>query len=189
MSENKLNRTLHECFEQAAVPKVLLMKADYWPTLENVEETIADQTVRQVLRCQAFLKNSMVTLIATDQGVYAFRKSTLLKKYGKGQEYFPYSQITGVTTSFHPTWRTCIEFSRASNVDKYGYMDADDAAKFVALVSQKSQDERSSPALQPIVTPDADPLDRLRKLKELAESGVISQQEFELKKAKLLDEI
>lgn len=184
-----MNTSLRECFEKAAVPKVLLAKASNWPTVEEVEETIADQTVLQVLRCQVYLKNSMVSLIATDLGVYAFRKTTGLKKYGKGQEFFSYSQLTGVTTSFHPTWRTCLEFSRAANVDKYGYMDKEDAAKFVALVNQKIQDASMSPAQQTIVTPDADPLDRLRKLKELVESGVISEQEFELKRAKLLDEI
>lgn len=185
-----MNKSLVEAFDKAQVPRVLGVKESYWPTIDDVSETVADEKVHQVLRCQVFKKNIMATLVATDNGVHAFQKSSLgFKKYGKGYEFFPYVQLTGVTTSFHATYRTCLEFSRAANVDKFGYIVKEDAEDFVALVrSQIRAIGSQSPSISGLMSPP-DPLDRLKKLKELVDAGVISTQEFEEKKNKLMDEI
>lgn len=185
-----MNQSLHECFEKAARPKVLGAKDSKWPVVQDVEEAVGDAQVRQVIRGQVFNSQTMVTIVVTDHGIHVFQKSAFgFKKYGKGEEYFPYSQITGVTTSFHPTYRNCVEFTRASNVDKYGYMEKDDFAKFVSLVQDKIFGDRVPQEPKSESNLDVDPLDRLTKLKSLVESGVISEEEFEQKKAKLLDEI
>ena len=185
-----MNQSLKQAFDKAAVPKVLMTKPSHWPTVEDTQEKLGNAVVDQVILGQLFQKNFYVTLVATEEGVHAFQKSNLgFKKLGKGHEFFPYSQITGVTSSFHLTWRTCLEFSRASNVDKYGYVDEKEAAQFVALVRDRIAGNSAKPSAQINVSSESDPLDKLKKLKDLLDSGIISQEEFEEKKKTLMDQI
>jgi hypothetical protein len=184
------NQSLKQCFEKAAVPKVLMTKPSNWPTFEDTQETVGESEVSQVILGQLFQKPFYVTLVATEDGVHVFQKSNMgFKKLGKGHEFFPYSQITGITSSFHLTWKTCLEFSRASNVDKYGYMDEKETAQFVSLVRDRLMGNKSNLETQVRVASESDPLDKLKKLKDLLESGIISQQEFEEKKKILMDQI
>ena len=167
-----------------------MSKPSNWPTFEDAEDTVGDATVNQVILGQLFQQPFYVTLVATQEGVHVFKKSNLgFKKLGKGHEYFPYAQITGITSSFHLTWRTCLEFSRASNVDKYGYMDENEAARFVSLVRERIAGSKSIPETHANVARESDPLDKLKKLKDLLEAGIISQEEFDQKKKILLDQI
>jgi len=184
-----MNQSLQQCFERAAVPKALMTKPSNWPTFDEAQEILGDAIVSQVILGQVFQKPFYVALIATDDGVHVLRKSTLgYKKLGKGHEFFPYSQITGVTRTFHLTFRNCLEFSRASNVDKYGYMDENETEKFVALVQERLIGGGGKPELLKPAS-DSDPLDQLKKLKGLLETGIISQEEFEQKKRILMDRI
>lgn len=185
-----MNQSLKQAFEKAAVPKVLMTKPSNWPTFEDTQEILGNTVVDQVILGQLFQKSFYVTLVATEDGVHSFQKSSMgFKKLGKGHEFFPYSQITGVTSSFHLTWKTCLEFSRASNVDKYGYVDEKEAAQFVALVRERLAVNSAKPSAQINVSSESDPLDKLKKLKDLLDSGIISQEEFEDKKKTLMDQI
>lgn len=98
-------------------------------------------------------------------------------------------QITGVSRKrelMYMGWT--ISLSRSSNVDNLLGVDKDDSESFVSTATNLISNFK--PTGQTIlVNQTSDPLDQLKKLKELLDAGVISSEEFEDKKKVLLGQI
>lgn len=157
------------------------------PKPEVIEASLSpDEKVLQVLFCQKGTKAA--TIILTDRQIYVFAKGNVFGSLVAADEVIPIAMITGVERSREYMNEWGITITRASNVDKYIYCDEVESQKFVSQVRELIA-AAQSPAPTVIQTQTLDPLDQLKKLKELHEAGVISDEEYETKRADLMGRI
>lgn len=119
-------------------------------------------------------------LLLTDRRVLVVRGGVRM-----GYEDLPLGQITSVHTSLT---KIVIATGGAQEVDLRAVSNVDDVA---AAIRAAIAGARAAPATQPATTPAPpnDAYDQLRKLGELRDSGVLTDDEFEEKKRKLLGQI
>lgn len=157
------------------------------PGVDVIESTLsADETVLQLLRCQVGTK--LATIVLTDYRVYTFAKGSLFGGLVAADEVIPIPMITGVERSRELMNEWGITITRAANVDSFIYCDEKESAEFVSKLRELIQSAQRGP--QTIVQEAAvDPLDQLKKLKELLDAGVLTESEYAEKKAALMDRI
>lgn len=122
------------------------------------------------------------TLLLSDKRVHYFSRG-LVKSLTNSHEFLEFSKITGVELRKNMAFGQMIYISRAENSDTWTQLNKEEAQAFVsALQKCISESGTSKPSL-------ADPLDQIKKLKDLLDLGAISQSEFDSKKAELMGKI
>ncbi len=120
-------------------------------------------------------------LIVTESRVVFYRKGT----FGEILETMPLSKITSIerkTTMGHKTLRL-----HTSHDDlEFKFFDKFQETKLIDAIEAGRE---STSAQSPASGESTSPMDALKKLAELKEIGVISEDEFTAKKAELLDKI
>ena len=146
-----------------------------------------DESVIQVLF--GAVGRKAVTLVLTDRAIYKFTNGALIGRLGSGNEVIPFGQLTGIERKRAPLAEFGVTLTRASNVDSVLDLDERESERFVAEARDRMQ-KAQSPTFT-VVSQEAapDPLDQLRKLKELHEAGVVTDAEYEEKRSDLISRI
>jgi PH (Pleckstrin Homology) domain-containing protein/putative oligomerization/nucleic acid binding protein len=119
-------------------------------------------------------------LIATDHRVVFFAK----KMGGYDLEVFPYKNISSIETGKGMTGHT-LKFFASGNEVKMKWIDKKaDVPAFVSLVKNEMTNAHAAPAAPAAAAPDV--ADQIRKLAQLREDGLVTEEEFETKRAELL---
>lgn len=156
------------------------------PKLEDVESVLSsDEEVIQLLQCQIGTKAAIVVL--TNKHIYLVSRGNVIGNLAAANEIVPFSQITGIDRKRVPMNEWGITLTRASNIDQLIFCDEAESAKFVAKARDLISEVKSGSGT--IVQNQLDPLDQIRKLKELLDAGILSQAEFDEKKQSLMDKI
>jgi hypothetical protein len=122
------------------------------------------------------------TLVLSDKRVHYFSRG-LVKSFTNSHESFEFSKITGVELRKNLAFGQMIYITRAENSDSWTQLNKDEAQVFVSALQKQI-----SASAQPTQTA-IDPLDQIKKLKDLLDLGAISQSEFDEKKAQLMGKI
>jgi hypothetical protein len=186
-----MSNKLQTEFNKASFPKMALVSNKAWTGIEDIISKVRDENVLQVLRgLTTSPPKKHVTIVVTDAGVHIFTKlEWSIRDIGSGHEFFSYSTITGVKDYVKAMWKTCIDFTRANNNDSIGYLSAEEASRVVEEVRSRMGAVQSGNGTQVINNVAVDPLDQIKKLKELLDAGVLTQQEFDEKKKDLLGKV
>jgi hypothetical protein len=121
------------------------------------------------------------SLIATDRRLLFFAK----KLGGYELESFPYHNISSFEQAKALVMGHSVNFfASGNNVTVKWIKDAQALGELVGVVKARMGSKAETP-----VGTEPDVMDQLRKLGELRDAGVLSTDEFESKKAKLLDQI
>lgn len=122
-------------------------------------------------------------LVATDRQVVFYAK----KMTGYDLESFPYSNISSLEMGKNMMGHHIKFFASGNEVRMKWIKDANGLQKFIEFVRDKMA---SAPSDGGAAAPAQEStLDKLKKLGELKDAGVISDAEFEATKAKLLTEL
>lgn len=157
------------------------------PSAEAIEKTLStDESVLQLLRCQVGTKAA--TIVLTDHRLYTFAKGNVFGGLVAADEVIPIPMITGVERSREVMADWAITITRAANIDKYIFCNEAESAEFVRQLRELVHAAQSGSATVVQQTP-LDPLDQLKKLKELHDAGVLTDSEYEAKKADLMGRI
>lgn len=159
---------------------------DIEPFLETSEKVLV------ILKCLKKWGNlgggEVCTAVLTDKTVHIFSRG-ILKSVNSTHETIPFSTITGVELARKLSFGWIIGMTRAANVDSLLKCDEEGAKKFASELKSLIANSRTTSS-QIIVQNNApDPLDQLKKLKELLDAGVLTHEEFEVKKEMLLSQI
>jgi hypothetical protein len=127
------------------------------------------------------------TAILTDRTVHIFSRG-VLKSKTNNYETVPFHQITGIELGRKMTWGWMITITRAANTDVLTKIDEPDAKRFVEEL-KKLVPSNSAGGQTVIQNMAVDPLDQLKKLKELLDAGIVTQEEFDEKKKSLMGQI
>jgi hypothetical protein len=119
-------------------------------------------------------------LVATDHRVVLYAK----KMGGYFLEVFPYKNLTSIETSKGMTGHIVKFFASGNEVKLTGIGKNSDAPAFVALVKDRMKADHVPPS--PVAGDSPDITDQMRKLGQLRDEGLISEEEFETKRAELL---
>jgi hypothetical protein len=163
------------------------------PSPEEIEPSLdPNERVLVVLKC---LKKwgklgggEVSTAVLTDQTIHIFSRG-IMKSVNRTHETVPFNTITGVELKRKLGSGWIIEFSRAANIDSLLKCDESGSSLFVENLKNSMRDlnqnqGKAAPSSQVI-----NPIDQLKKLAELLDSGIISQSEFDEKKKSLIDRI
>ena len=134
-------------------------------------------------------KTLKCTAVVTDKEIYLIREGTFTKGFSKAVENIPVHTITGVEKVRQVGFGTVINISRAGNTDKLIMCNADQATVFLEFTREVIAKNLANKETIAVVQQGFDPLDQIKKLKELLDSGVITNEEFIEKKSKLLNQI
>lgn len=127
------------------------------------------------------------SIVLTDRQLYFFSYAGV--KFISNQEVAPFGNINGVELKQNAALLGLeVKITRANNVDRITNVDKTVAQEFVTKL-QECISNRTSGSTTVIQNQTLDPLDQLKKLKDLLESGIITQAEFDQKKQTLLDQI
>ena len=131
--------------------------------------------------CRAFSKSTIVLLVATDQRLIIMDNFTF---YGTDHKDISYMQISGVDYNTRMFFgKIIIEDQTGRNY--YDYALNRDLRKFVNILLAKVNAFRDK--MVGNGRKNANVADELAKLWKLVEAGAVSKEEFEKRKAKLLD--
>lgn len=151
-----------------------------------VERLSSTETPELILKVTAIApKNGFTSLLLTSSNIHAFtKKAPIFGGKESSYEVLALSSLTGITTQRFNKLVWSIEFSRANNVDRYAGLEGEVktfASKASTMMAEMSSQLGGGVSL--------DPMDQLKKLKELLELGAISQDEFDEGKKSLLGKI
>jgi hypothetical protein len=155
------------------------------PNLEPGEKVLA---LLKCLKAEGNLGGGQVaTAVLTDKKVHIFSRG-LLKSKTNSHEVVPFSMITGVQVSrkLAGGWR--LEMTRAANSDSLLKCAENEVQVFAAKLKELVGEAQSGGRVI-VQNATADPLDQLKKLKELLDAGVVTQEEFDEKKKTLMGQI
>ena len=179
--------------------------ADAWKAAKKTDGTIyknpepseiepalsSDESVLVVLRCLKKWGNlgggEVCTAVLTDKAVHIFSRG-IVKSVNRTHETFHFNTITGVDLARKLTFGWVINMSRASNVDSLLKCEEEGSKKFVSQLKELIASPKTT-SVSGSTQISSDPLDKLKKLKDLFDAGVISESEFEEKKQILMDQI
>jgi hypothetical protein len=167
------------------------------PTIEEVESHIKnDEEVKCVLKGGSVEKRSGVgykslacVAVLTDKSVYLVRKGQVIKNLAKSVENIPLHTVTGFEVTRELGLGTFLQISRAGNIDKITQCDSAHAEKFRDLAKEIAENISSQKNSQTVINQAIDPIEQIKKLKDLLDSDIISQEEYEEKKKKLMEKI
>ena len=194
-----MNASLAEKYELAQTP-FGQAKSSY-PGLDAIADLVpADEIVALVVRgtlvgkgrgntwAQGTDMGAFATLVLTDKCLHMFGKIGFTSKV-KRSEVYNFENNTGVSRMKKALQGWAIEISRASNVDYFVNMvEGDSEQLYNQLRELVSKSQKSSGGGTTVIN-QIDPMDQLKKLKDLLDAGILSQEEFEEKKKALLDKI
>lgn len=125
------------------------------------------------------------TLVLTDKRVHYFGRG-VVKSLQNSHETVEFSKINGVELRKNLTFGQMIYITRPANTDTWMYLNTDEAEAFVSKLQEfvAAADTGSK-----VLVSTHDPLDQIKKLKDLLDAGVITQEEFESKKSDLMGRI
>jgi hypothetical protein len=167
------------------------------PKIEEVESHIKnDEEVKCVLKGASVEKRGGVgsktlpcVAVLTDKSVYLMRKGQVIKNYAKGVENIPLQTVTGFQVKREIGMGTVFEITRAGNNDKISWCDSAHAETFRDLAKEIAENISSQKNSQTVINQAIDPIEQIKKLKDLLDSDIISQEEYEEKKKKLMEKI
>jgi|688.fasta_scaffold730822_1 hypothetical protein len=159
------------------------------PKYEEMEAVLTDnEKVLSVIKAGINGKHVGVAIL-TDNGVHLLGRGTF-KSLSPYNETFSLKHITGVTRQRNIMYLGfTIEISRAGNVDSLLGTDKDDSEEFVQILKRLVNEGAGSGGQTVVMNQAVDPLDQLKKLKDLLDSGILTEKEFEQKKRELMDRI
>lgn len=176
---------------QKALSSVVSRKGNY-PLPEVIEETLSpDEHVLHALYCNVPSKThkdrvGRGIVILTNRHLYIFKRAVVWK-LGDGVEVIPIDRFNGIDRIKQVLGGWKVILSRSGNSDELWYCDAGDSELLVSLVRDLMQN--SNLATTSGTGVQIDPIEQLRKLKELFDQGVITKIDFENKKKTLMDKI
>jgi len=157
------------------------------PSYEDMESVLQEAEKVHVVVKAGLNREHVGVAILTDKHIHLLGRG-ILKGSGYN-ETTSLGKITGLSRKrelMYMGWT--VSLSRASNVDNLLGVDKDDSELFVSTAN--SLISNFKPTDQTVlVNQISDPLDQLKKLKDLLDSGIISQEEFEDKRKTLLGQI
>jgi hypothetical protein len=165
------------------------------PPIEAVAAVIpVDEKVEFILKSAASEKapNGRLTsgftcvAVITDRSIYLVKQGMNFKSLGQGSESIPLHTITGITVK-KGLLASGVEISRAGNVDVLNNCDGAQAEKWVTAA--RALLAKAPAAGGTTVIQQVDPLDQLKKLKELLDAGILTQEEFNAKKQDIMGKI
>ncbi|MFD1885566.1 PH domain-containing protein [Paenibacillus wenxiniae] len=122
---------------------------------------------------QATIKNGV--LIATPDRIFFYGKRT----FGYDSESFPFSNISSVETGKGLMGKT-VTFFASGNKVSMKYINEGDYDQFIQIAQSKIGKKSSN------AESVNDPIEQLKRLAELKESGIITEDEFAAKKKQVL---
>lgn len=150
-----------------------------YPKNEDIEKLLtSSETVEYALKCQSGFQ--MAIALLTSERVVISSKANMGKAFGHGNESITFDKITGIEGEKVFAQGFSLTISRADNTDTLTYCNAEDGQTFVNALRDKVQTS-STPSRT-----KQDPLDQIKKLKELLDAGALTQEEFDLEKKKIL---
>lgn len=161
--------------------KIDKLEAGAQSHLEPGEEIQA--TIQGTYEVKVLGKDSVRTglLCATDRRVVFFAK----KLGGFDLEAFPYKSISSLEQAKSLMGNSVSFFASGNKVSMKWIKDGKALEAFMAIVRERMNESSLAPAASaPAPAPDA--IDQLRKLGELRDAGIVTEAEFEAKKAELL---
>lgn len=189
-----MNSTLEAKYNEAKQP-FNTYKSSH-PSLEAIASYIPDdEEVLQVIKGTRMAargqvsSQAFVVMVLTNKSLHVLGKPTALFDKVKQSEVYNFAMITGVTRAKKMMLGWAIEISRASNVDTYVQMEEGDSEAFYNILRDLVAEAQKGGGGTTTVINQVDPMDQLKKLKDLLDAGILSQEEFEEKKKALLDKI
>lgn len=124
--------------------------------------------------------------IATDRRLVFFAK----KLIGFELEVFPYGKISSIEMSKGLMGHKITVFA-SGNTATMKWIQKGEVDKFVSYIRERisSQGQPTTATPHAPQPQPADPVDQIRKLAELKEQGILTEEEFERKKRELLDQM
>lgn len=166
------------------------------PGPDKISEVVTqDETVLCILKCvhterrgarQISLK---CTAVATSKTIYLLREGTFTKSLSAGVESIPLHTVTGISRKRQLMMGTIVEISRAGNIDQLIMCNENQADLFITTAKNIVASASAPSGNTQIIQQALDPIEQIKKLKGLADEGIISQEEFEAKKRELMDKI
>lgn len=133
--------------------------------------------------------NFVGTIVVTGNNVYLVKRK--FKMFGKPdpltKESMAINQITGLDQTFEKylTVKSFhIRITRANNEDVLYGLSEESASKIIETIN--NQMNKSASSNNSVTITAIDPIEQLTKLATLLEKGLVTQEEFEKKKAELL---
>jgi methionine salvage enolase-phosphatase E1 len=128
-------------------------------------------------------------LIVTDRRVILWAQGL----FKSSSDSFDYSDLTGVEHQksgiFDATGEGAVVLDVHGNKANFAEMHPEEAVLIADLIRQQKQKVKVGAHTGAVVRQDTDPAAQLEKLAGLLEKGLITRDEFEQKKRKLLDQI
>lgn len=161
----------------AKIEKLVSLAKDHLESGEQVIHAVLGQYETKILNTETTRKG---VLIATDRRVIFFAK----KLTGYDLEVFPYSNISSIEASKGLMGHSISLFSSGNKVKIKWIQEENkgDMQKFINYVKENIGKKSGGQT-------NNDVIDQIKKLAELKESGIISEEEFKNKKEDLLSKI
>lgn len=191
-----MRQDLTKAYNSAPAATIYTIKHNV-PDVNRVEQVLKpDETVLFVMKAGAqeklangkLVNGSRCAAVVTDKSIYLVKQGIVAKSLGAGSESVPLQTITGISVTRKLGVGTIIEISRAGNTDQLTYCDPDHAEKWVAAARETLANASSSNGGTTVIQ-QVDPLDQLKKLKELLDAGILTQEEFDAKKQDIMGKI
>lgn len=183
---SEISASLRQMFEKASKPSGTYSSS--WLPIEVIAPKIpTNEDVLLVIKGTQMSPGAFVTMVLTEKALYVLGKTTAFGNKITRAETYSFAQITGVSRDKKLGYRWKVTISRAANVDEYVNLDENESATFCDILSRLVGDAQS--AVRGGSEQAIDPMDQLKKLKELLELGAISQDEFDEGKKALLDKL
>lgn len=130
-------------------------------------------------------------LVVTDTALYIFRLGTFNKKF-LGKETIRFGSIKGIELekeTFNKAikdmdWKVVI--NRSGDFDKIARLNQATAQEIVDVV-QEGMDAVHNAKNSPAAAPEGDPMEKIQKLKEMMEAGLITEDEYNAKKTAIIE--
>lgn len=164
----------------ASETKNLLELKQHLESGENIKHTVFGAYESKILGSDT-ARNGI--LVATDKRLIFYAK----KMFGFDMEVFPYSNISSIELNKELMGHKITLFATGNKI-KVKWIHSNTVSMFVDFV--RSNIGKQSEAITQITQVNQkSAVEQIKELKELLDMGIISQQEFDVKKQKLLDTI
>jgi hypothetical protein len=154
-----------------------------WTTAEEMEPEIPADAVIHAAAYGASEKQSTVWIIST-KGLHVFRRGML--KSNRSGEFLPIHLISGVSYSKSMLTGGALKTTGPQSNEELTQVDTKTAENFAQNAKNLLANMASS-AAAPAAPAAIDVADQIRKLAGLLADGLITQDEYDAKKSKLLD--
>lgn len=177
----------------SAPPAKLIKTPDLDAVLAVVPE---DEITSCVLKCSAAEQapNGRLTAarscvaVVTNRSIYLVKQGMNFKSMGQGSESIPPHTISGISLK-KGVLTAGLEITRAGNSDRLLNYDYGHAEKWVIAARALLDSAPSISGNTTNIIQQVDPLDQLKKLKDLLDAGILTQAEFDSKKQEIMDKI